>query len=383
MISATDPLRILMVTPRCLPEMGGIETHVHEVGVRLARDGHAVGILATDRSGSLPADERVAGMAVRRVAAWPRRRDYYLAPALPREMAKGEWDVVHVQGCHTLVAPLAMAAARWLGLPYVVTFHSGGHSSPLRNALRHPQWMALRPLVRGAAHCIGVSAYEADFFRDRMGLSEDRLSVIPNGAEMVRRTADPLPRGEGRLIVSIGRLERYKGHHRVIEAFPALLARCPDARLRILGEGPYKRDLLTMVARLGLDGRVEIGGIPPAERARLAAIVGSAALVVLLSAYEAHPVAVMEALALGRRVLVTHGSGFLELAARGLVQTVPLDAAAGRIAEAMARELGRDDPPPRLDLPTWEGCARQLADIYRAVARPRGSPRLALAPEGR
>jgi glycosyltransferase involved in cell wall biosynthesis len=382
MTSACHPLSILMVTPRCLPEMGGIETHVHEVGIRLARQGHAVTILATDRGGGLPAAETVAGMAVRRVAAWPRRRDYYFAPALPREMARGQWDVVHVQGCHTLVAPLAMAAARWLGVPYVVTFHSGGHSSPLRNAFRRPQWLALGALVRGAAHCIGVSVFEAEFFRERMGLAEDKVSVVPNGAEMILLAEVAQPAEERGLIVSIGRLERYKGHHRVIEAFPSLLARRPESRLRIVGEGPYKRELLELVARLGLNDRVEIGGVPPAERARLAAIIGSAALVVLLSEYEAHPVAVMEALALNRRVLVTHGTGFMELVARGLVRSVPMDADAERIAEAMASELDCESPPLRADLATWDGCARQLVEVYRGV-RPKGGSRVALASTGK
>lgn len=382
MTSTSDPLRILMVTPRCFPDMGGIETHVHEVGMRLARHGHAVTILATDRSGTLPTAENVDSVVVRRVTAWPRRGDYYLAPAIPFEMAKGRWDVVHVQGCHTLVAPLAMAAARCLGLPYVVTFHSGGHSSVLRNALRRSQWMALRPLVRGAAHCIGVSVYEAEFFRHRMELPEHKVSVIPNGAEMIRPPALPASADHGRLIVSIGRLERYKGHHRVIEAFPELLARCPDARLRILGEGPYKRDLQILVARLGLEAKVEIGGVPPVERARLASIVDSAALVVLLSEYEAHPVAVMEALALGRRVLVTHGTGFLELVARGLVRSVPMESGAGLIADAMAGELDRDDPPPRVELASWDTCASQLTDIYRAVRAQGGSP-LALTTAGK
>ena len=106
----TRALRILMVTPRYLPEMGGIETHVREVGSRLAAH-HSVQVLTTDRSRTLPPHETQAGMRIRRVAAWPRRADYYLAPGIWREIMRSDCDVIHIQGYHTLVAPLAMLAA--------------------------------------------------------------------------------------------------------------------------------------------------------------------------------------------------------------------------------------------------------------------------------
>jgi glycosyltransferase involved in cell wall biosynthesis len=43
--------------------------------------------------------------------------------------------------------------------------------------------------------------------------------------------------------VSCGRLERYKGHHRVIEALPLVQQTVPDATLHILGSGPYEKEL--------------------------------------------------------------------------------------------------------------------------------------------
>ncbi|MGO8565315.1 glycosyltransferase, partial [Rhizobium ruizarguesonis] len=42
------------------------------------------------------------------------------------------------------------------------------------------------------------------------------------------------------MIVSLGRLERYKGHHRALDAFNVLATKFTDMRLRILGEGPYE-----------------------------------------------------------------------------------------------------------------------------------------------
>jgi hypothetical protein len=90
---------------------------------------------------------------------------------------------VHVQGVHTLVAPLAMFAAARSRVPYVVTFHTGGHSSWLRSALRPLQWRTLRPLLAGADRLIGVSAFEAKLFEGTLGLPPWRFVVIANGSE--------------------------------------------------------------------------------------------------------------------------------------------------------------------------------------------------------
>jgi hypothetical protein len=43
-----------------------------------------------------------------------------------------------------------MAASRRASLPYLVTFHAGGHSSRVRNSVRGLQWRVLRPLIRQA-----------------------------------------------------------------------------------------------------------------------------------------------------------------------------------------------------------------------------------------
>src|SRR5439155_21669134 len=114
--------RVLMVTPRYAPYVGGVEQHVYEVARRLAAAGCRVCVLTTDPANSLSPVENAAGVSIRRVRAWPRGRDYYFSPAIYREIVagRGDWDIVHIQSYHTLVAPLAMLAARRAGLPYVL-----------------------------------------------------------------------------------------------------------------------------------------------------------------------------------------------------------------------------------------------------------------------
>src|SRR5262245_61421108 len=137
-------MRILMVAPRCYPFMGGIETHIQEVGPRLVACGHAVDVLTTDPSGKLAVEEEVRGMRVRRVPAWPKNLDLYVAPAIYTAIRGGAWDLIHFQGYNTFVVPIGLVAAVRGDIPFVLTFHSGGHSSWLRNAVRGTQRALLR-----------------------------------------------------------------------------------------------------------------------------------------------------------------------------------------------------------------------------------------------
>jgi len=359
-------MHIFMVAARFLPFVGGIETHMHEVGTRFAALGHAVAVLTTDPSGKLPIEENVSGMRVKRVRAWPRERDYYFAPGIYSEICRSTCDIIHFQGYNTFVAPIGMIAAIRRNVPFVLTFHSGGHSSPLRNAIRGLQQTVLSPLVGRASQLIGVSEYEAATFSRNMRLDRRRFTVVPNGAALPPPSGGAV-RTDGHLVVSLGRLERYKGHQRVIAAFPELIRRVPDARLKIIGSGPYEPALRRLIGELDLDRCVTIESVPSAERQRLSDLLSATKLVVLLSEYEAHPVAIMEALSLGRRVLVSDTSGLRELAQKGLCRSIPANLEPGMVAQAIAEELESRHAPPDFILPNWDDCARQLLGIYEAV----------------
>jgi glycosyltransferase involved in cell wall biosynthesis len=224
----------------------------------------------------------------------------------------------------------------------------------------------LRPLIQRADQLIAVSDFEADFFSRRLRIARGRFAVIQNGARLPCPSRRPSREHEP-LIVSIGRLERYKGHHRAILAFSELAQRMPQARLRILGEGPYEKPLRQLVHALKLDERVTIKGIPPHDRQGMADVLGNAGLVVLLSEYEAHPVAVVEALALGCNVLVSDTSGLREIADKGLCRSIPLDASSCTVARAMANELLSLRKAPAVLLPDWNSCADQLLQVYERV----------------
>ena len=344
-----SPPRVAMVCSRYPPHLGGIETHVNEVAGRLAATGLDVTVLTTDLTGELPAVERDGRLTVRRYGAWPSRGDLYISPSLVKQIRGGGYDLVHVQGVNNFLPPLALATAQRSGVPTAATFHTGGHSSRVRTMVRGAQWQALRPLLRRTKGLVAVCRFEVEVFARRLELEPERIRLIRNGA-------DPLPVGDSvpevsgsPLVCSVARLERYKGHHRLIAAMPALLDLAPHAHLAVIGRGSFEHQLHRLVARLQVEHAVTFTSFDASQRDALGALLRSSDVVALMSDYEANPVAVMEALALGRKVVVAETSGLSELASEGLATSVPPNASPGVLAGVLAPGGG---PAPIRWLPT-------------------------------
>jgi glycogen(starch) synthase len=362
-----EPLRVLMVTPRTPLGQGGVERHVMEVSRRMAAVGVDVEVLCADPSVQGVLREVHDGVPIVTVRALPRKRDYYFAPRIWQEMGRRHWDLVHVQSYHTLVPPIAMARALSLGVPYVVTFHGGGHSSDLRNRIRGAQMRLLRPLLSRAARLIAVARFEIEEYGRLLGLPADRFALIPNGTE-IGGTADMSVEDRGAPIVAtIGRLERYKGHHRVLAAFPLLLEHLPDAKLLIVGSGPYEPELKRQAEELGVGDRVEITSVPAADPRGMGALLGTVSLVVLMSDFETHPLVALEAAAARCRLLVADRAGLAEIAADGFARPISPDATPEETATAMLEELRKPPPTRSPTLISWDECAAALVALYRSI----------------
>ena len=361
-------LRVAVATARYPPLTGGIELHAEEVARRLVQRGAEVTVLTTDISRRLPSVERRDGVGIRRFRAWPSGRDYYFSPGMFGAIGRGNWDVVHVQGFQTLVAPTAMLAALRFGLPYVVTFHAGGHSSMLRTALEPARERVLRPLLARADRLVALTSGEMVERAGVLRLPQERFVVIPNGSDLPDDGSHPVERDRS-LIASVGRLERYKGHHRVIAALPQIARRRSDVRLWIAGSGPYEAELRRLADELDVSDRIEIREVPIRERSRMAAELSRVSVIVCLSEYESHGIAVLEGVGRGCRAVVARAPGLAALVGEGLARGVSAEAEPYEVAEAVIEEL---DKPPLSEPPklwTWEQCAEAVGALYETVVR--------------
>jgi glycogen synthase len=339
--------------------------------------------ILTTTFGDVDETEEVSDeLPVIRVRAWPPNRDYYFAPRMISSIRQGRWEVVHLQGIHTFVAPLTLAAAYFLGIPYVVTLHTGGHSSRLRRIMQRFAWILQTPLLRRAERVIAVSEFERSFFSHLWRIDPDKFSVIQSGVDIApgddlrTHSTNGSVGGEAeerKLIISLGRLERYKNHQRVIRALPLVLQEVPDVHLCILGGGNVhqKRSLTQLVEFLGLAENVSIESVPLTRRREYASLVASASVVVSLSEYESQGIGIMEAIRLRRPVLVSDTSALSELVARGVARGVSPKADLEEIAQALIEAVNDPMPPPPTSLPTWDEAAAALVEVYEDVSRAR------------
>lgn len=156
------------------------------------------------------------------------------------------------------------------------------------------------------------------------------------------------------LFVGVGRFVEKKAPHLTLLAFRRVLDACPEARLRLLGDGPLMPVCRDMVRGLGMEHAVELpGAVPHAEVAE--AMRGARAFVqhsvrAADGDCEGNPVAVMEAGAAGLPVVATRHAGIPETVLDGttglLVDERDVDGMAERMIElardpALAGRLGR------------------------------------------
>ena len=122
--------------------------------------------------------------------------------------------------------------------------------------------------------------------------------------ELAQTGSNPF-KGSGPNLVAAGRVCRQKGFDLLIDAMPAVLRRFPDAQLAILGDGPLGAELKEQAQNLGLRDKVVFLGF----QANPWLYLKHADAFILPSRYEGLPNVLLEALALGTRVVVSDCPG--------------------------------------------------------------------------
>jgi glycosyltransferase involved in cell wall biosynthesis len=273
------------------------------------------------------------------------------------------------------------AAASWLarrlGIPYVVKVHGSDLNVQAGYALRR---MQIRSALRGAGAVVAVSRALADK-AIALGALAAGVHVLYNGVD--GSLFSPGSRSEARarlglsadapLLLYVGNLKSSKGCLDLLEAFPALLAARPQARLVYVGAGPCQRDLSERAAALGCADRVSLAGA--VAHNALGDWFRAADLLCLPSHNEGVPNVVLEAMACGTPVVASKVGGIPEVVPHYAGILVPPHAREA-LATALIEASGRHWDIPRIAAHAagfrWEDNIGQLEHILQAIAV--GSP---------
>jgi len=344
------------------PEVGGLESHVAGLAEGLVRRGHDVDMLTSRSRPELPRRETRGGVQVRRV--WmPSRTPLGWAAHVAttfrahRQLAR-QADVLHA---HTFAcAPPAMASARYLGLPFVLTLHT---SHFLMRAGR-PLWRGfLRRVIASADYLLATSAEIRDVALRLY--PHPRAEVMTNAVDTERFRPAERQNGGGasRRIVVPRRLFPKNGVEHFVRAMPAITAEA-DVEAHVIGDGPQRQRLEALAGSLGVAERIRFLGSRANDE--MPALLAEADVAVIPSLMEATSIAALEAMACGVPVAASAVGGLPEII-DGRVGALfpPADPAA--LAAAVVELLRRPD----LEELGREGRRRVVANwsIDRLVAR--------------
>lgn len=161
---------------------------------------------------------------------------------------------------------------------------------------------------------------------EKWGIGPTRMEIIPNSVDISRVSQlgkkKPAPENlKGKdFLLYFGRLEERKGIPVLAQALPSVFERFLGIKMAFIGsdlgyQGSSMREYIQQKAGRFRDRLIFFDNLPQEQ---LFPIVNSAKIIVLPSLWEAFGFVCLEAMALGRPVIATSGSGFEEIIEDGI-----------------------------------------------------------------
>jgi glycosyltransferase involved in cell wall biosynthesis len=358
-------MRIALVTPGFPPQAGGIQSYVQSLAVELDALGLAVDVLTQcprGRAGERTASEANSRIRILRFGDWTGTRRFRIAPGLWNYLRQhgASYDVIHVHSFHAIPA---FMACQTTDRPIVFTphYHGLGHTLPAR-LLHLPYDKLAKRIFTRSSYVLCVSDAEAKIVSRDYPESASRVHKVGAGID-IEGIRQVVPFNLDRpIVLLIGRLEAYKHFDRAIEAFA--ICDC-DADMVIIGSGPERSHIISLVNELGISSRVRmLGYVDDAEARRWQR---TATVVMSLSAVEAFGLGVAEAAVAGARVVASDIPAHREVAAMAgsSFEFVDLESKTIEVANVLRRALMA---PRLLDadcaFPTWHEVALRVSEYY-------------------
>lgn len=359
------------------PLVGGIQTHVAQLGRKLVERGVEVHVLTRHHPG-LRREEELHGVQVHRVGNGdaPRgvRAASYLFGALQTlRSLRRRIDLIHA---HELLAPamVAMLGRALARKPLLINPHNHAEVALLER--RGVPGRLVLAAARATSHAFISICRPIRNELERIGVAPERIHDVSNGVDTDRfrpasaeeriglRRALGLPRGP--LVVYAGRLARLKGLDLLLQAWPEVAA---GAHLCIVGDGEERDALQAQAAGLrGVRFHGPVADVAPLLRAADACVLPSRA--------EGLPLALLEGMSSGLAVVATAVGGIPEVIEDGRSGLLIQPEAPAALAEALRRALGPEGATLGqlararvLQSYSIDGVADRVLDLYSRMMR--------------
>ncbi len=200
------------------------------------------------------------------------------------------------------------------------------------------------------------------------------VAVIPYGVDLDRFAPPEGKSRDGLVVGSVGRLSPEKGLKYLLRAMAEITRQEPRARLLLAGDGPERRSLEQLVARLGLLDRVEFTGEVPHDQ--VPQTLARMDVFAMPSTWEGFGVAALEAAAMKLPILASNVHGIPDVVEDGVtgILVPPKDVAA--LSQAILRLLRDPEERRRMGRAgremvatrySWADNVRQMEALYNSL----------------
>lgn len=169
------------------------------------------------------------------------------------------------------------------------------------------QEQSIKNTYKYASKIIATSSALKDGILKKISIDVNKISIIPNPADMSSFQLRKESPHRVFTFISIALLREEKRLDLLLEAFAKIQNKIKDVRLTIVGDGPKKNRLLSLVKNLNIEKFVEFSGFLTKEE--IASLLQKCNALVLNSDVETFGVVLVEALASGVPVIATRCGG--------------------------------------------------------------------------
>lgn len=226
-------------------------------------------------------------------------------------------DIVHTRNLTSIEAQVPALLA---GVPVRIHGEHGWDIADPKGDVR--KYQILRRVIGACIHrFIPLSSELKNYLIQKVGIPDRKITMICNGVNLA--CFAPLPDRHERdesapfVFLTVGRLEKIKGHRYLIESLGLLKQEMGDIdsrlQLRVVGDGSERQSIEARAQELGLESVVLFLG----SRSDIAALLNDCDAFVLPSLAEGISNTILEALACGKPVIATHVGGNTDLVAHG------------------------------------------------------------------
>lgn len=270
-------MNIGIFTETYYPQINGVVTSIRALEKELNRQGHKVYIFTTTYPDVAPT-ARVFRLPSMPFWSMPSHRvAFAFSPKVLKIIKNLNLDIIHTQTEFSM-GLLGKTASKIFDIPDIHTYHTMYEDYVhyiLRGYVITPKMAKefSKLFCNGAEAVIAPSKKVYNVLHE-YGVTRE-IDIIPTGIELepfkksncnrqeVKAIRDKFNLDLSPTILFLGRLGKEKSVDTIINAMPELIKKLPQAKLLIVGDGPYKPNLENLISKMNLNDFVIFAGQQP------------------------------------------------------------------------------------------------------------------------